>query len=53
MPTPNKGEKREDFVGRCISVLRHEGDKRDNRIVAGKCYGIYDNWKKKGGKKNG
>ena len=49
MPAPKKGEKRKDYVGRCISRLRHEGDNRDNRILAGQCYGMYDNAKKKGG----
>jgi hypothetical protein len=51
MPTPKAGENRGKFVSRCIQYLRHEGDNRPTRQVAGKCFGIYDNSKKKGGKK--
>ena len=53
MPTPKKGESRQSFVSRCISTLRHEGDERDNRIVSGQCFGMYDSWKKKQRKKGG
>lgn len=50
MPKPKAGEKRSKFVSRCIRAIRNEGDKRPTRQVAGKCFGIYDTWKKKGGR---
>jgi len=53
MPSPKKGESRSKFVSRCISTIRHEGDKRPTREVAGQCFGMYDHAGKKGGKKNG
>lgn len=53
MPTPSKGESRSKFASRCIATIRREGDKRPTREVAGQCFGMYDNWKKKQGKKGG
>lgn len=52
MPKPSKGETRSKFVSRCISHIRgKEGDKAPTSEVAGKCFGIYDHWKKKKGGK--
>ena len=52
MPTPNKGESRNDFASRCISVVMKQEKRFPNtpegrKKAAGRCYGIYDNWKKK------
>lgn len=47
MPTPTKGETRKKFVSRCIPILKKEDPEISNEHAAGKCYGIYDNWKKK------
>jgi len=48
MPKPVKGEKKQHFVSRCVSYLHHvEGVKDDDHAIA-KCYGIYEQWKKKG-----
>jgi len=47
MPTPKKGESRNDFVSRCIRQLRREG-KHEQKAIVGKCEGIFDyNIKKK------
>ncbi len=45
MPTPSKGESREDFVGRCIPILKKEG--RDQKQSVAICYSMYDQHKKK------
>ncbi|MFA5377534.1 MAG: hypothetical protein WC455_17415 [Dehalococcoidia bacterium] len=47
MPTPNKNESRQDFVSRCVSVLKHEDPERPTNECLGQCYGMYDSWKKK------
>jgi len=46
MPRPQKGESRNDFVGRCIRVLRREGKHKQDEIV-GKCEGMFDFYAKK------
>lgn len=47
MPTPAKGESRQKFVSRCIPIVKKENSDLTNEQAAGRCYGIYDNWKKK------
>lgn len=41
LPTPKKGEKRNDFVSRCVSILSHknEGDSTDQRVAI--CHSQY------------
>lgn len=39
MPTPNKGESRNDFVARCVPIVMGEG--ADQEAAVGKCEGIY------------
>lgn len=53
MPKPKKGEKKQDYVSRCIPEVIGEG--KPPKEAAGKCYGMYDFYKKKkkkGKKKN-
>lgn len=40
MPKPKGGEKEEDFIGRCVSEIIHEG-KLTQEQALGKCYGIW------------
>ncbi len=48
MPTPTKGEDKEHYIGRCIRIVRREGKHKDMKAVAGKCYGMWDFYSKKG-----
>ena len=53
MPKPSKGESKKDYVSRCIPIVIGEG--KPPKEAAGKCYGMYDYYKKKkkkGKKKN-
>ncbi len=47
MPTPRKGESKQAFTSRCISVVKKEDPSISNEHAAGKCHGIYDSWKNK------
>lgn len=38
---PKGGEKKSEFVSRCIRTARHEGKSQDE--AAGMCYGIWEN----------
>lgn len=49
MPTPRKGQTRQEFMNMCIPVVMKEDGHKDSKKAAGKCGGIYDNWKKKHG----
>lgn len=46
MPTPNKDEKRNDFVARCVPMLMKEGKKQKQAV--GACEGIYNSHKRGG-----
>ena len=50
MPEPKTGEKRQDFANRCIPYIINEfkakGEKITPEQASGRCFGIYDNWKK-------
>jgi len=50
MPKPSKGEKKKDYISRCIPIVIGEG--KPPKEAAGKCYGMYNFYKKKKGKKN-
>lgn len=52
MPKPKKGESKKKYVARCIPEVIGEG--KPPKEAAGKCYGMYDFYKrkKKKGKKN-
>lgn len=57
MPKPKKGEKKQDYVSRCIPEVIGEG--KPPKEAAGKCYGMFDYYskssnknRKKKGKKN-
>jgi len=49
MPKPSKGESKKDYVSRCIPMVIGEG--KPPKEAAGKCYGMYDFYKKKSKKK--
>lgn len=49
MPKPSKGESKKDYVSRCIPIVIGEG--KPPKEAAGKCYGMYDFYKKKSKKK--
>lgn len=43
MPTPNKTETKENFIGRCIPMMIHEGRKRDQAVAI--CHSLWKNKK--------
>jgi len=45
MPTPNKGETKDDFVKRCVPVVVREG--KDNKQAVAICTSIYENKEEK------
>ena len=45
MPKPRKREKKSKYISRCISDVRAEGTPQ--KAAVGKCYGMYDYYKKK------
>lgn len=45
MPVPNEGESEQDFVSRCIPILKKEG--KDQKQAEGECYGIFREHHKK------
>jgi len=49
MPIPKKGEKKKDYISRCIPEVIGEG--KPPKEAAGKCYGMFDYYKGKKGKK--
>ena len=40
MPTPSKGESKEDFIGRCIPILKDEGKEQDQAVAI--CYSMWE-----------
>jgi hypothetical protein len=49
MPTPREGESKKKFVSRCIAYLFDNEGETDRAHAAAKCYGMYDQWRKKHG----
>lgn len=47
MPTPRKGEKKADFIGRCMVHEETKDKYPDNSQRYAVCNGIYETWKKK------
>ena len=45
MPKPKKGEKKNKYISRCISAVRHEGTKQKQAV--GKCYGMWNTYSKR------
>ena len=45
MPKPKKGESKKKYVARCIPEVIGEG--KPPKEAAGKCYGMYDFYKRK------
>lgn len=42
MPTPNAGESQDDFLGRCIPIVMHEGTATDNSQAAAICHSLWE-----------
>lgn len=42
MPKPHKGEKKKDFISRCIPIVMDEGTAEDNKQAAAICYSFWD-----------
>lgn len=49
MPTPEPGEKRADFVQRCVAVVSREEPESKMKYRLAKCYGIFAQYQKKRG----
>ena len=47
MPTPKKGEKRSEFVSRCVSYVMHNEGIKDPKHAVAKCNGIWEQSKKR------
>ncbi len=41
MPTPRKGESRQDFVSRCIPIVMDEGTAKDQKQASAICYSLF------------
>ncbi len=41
MPDPIEGEKRGDYVSRCVQDLKHEDPNKPIKECLGKCYGMW------------
>lgn len=52
MPTPNKGEKKKDFIDRCIPIVIADGTAKDGSQANAICNSIWDESKKKKEKKS-
>ena len=44
MPKPRKGEKKNNYISRCIRKVRHEGTGQKQAV--GKCYGMWKYYSK-------
>ena len=44
MPNPRKGEKKDDYISRCIGVLINEGKEQDQAVAI--CNSMWDESKK-------
>lgn len=51
MPKPNPGEKRNDFVNRCVPIVTGEGRPQDQAIAI--CHSIFQQHKRKGAEDKG
>lgn len=45
LPSPNKGEKRSDFVSRCVSMLSNKGEGKDAKQRVAICHSQYQSAK--------
>ena len=50
MPKPATGEKRADFVQRCVAVVSREEPESKMKYRLAKCYGIFAEYEKTRGK---
>lgn len=44
MPRPNPGEKRSDYISRCIKQVREEEPGKPTKEIVGKCYGMWETY---------
>ena len=44
MPKPKKGEKKNHYISRCVSMVMGEGKTQDQAL--GQCYGMWKQYKK-------
>jgi hypothetical protein len=42
MPEPNKGESKNEYIGRCVSYVMHEDPSMEQGHALAKCYGMWD-----------
>ena len=49
MPTPNRGEKKKDFISRCIPIVLNESTTKDESQAAAICYSKWEDHKKSQG----
>lgn len=48
MPTPEPGEKRAEFIQRCVAYVAKEEPDSSMKERLGKCYGLWRAYEKKG-----
>jgi len=48
MPTPRKGERRSDFIKRCIPQVIDDGTAKDGSQATAVCHSIFTDSKKQG-----
>jgi len=41
MPTPRKGENKEDYISRCIPQVQEDGTAKDPKQAAAICYSMW------------
>lgn len=46
MPMPKTGEKRPDYISRCVQELKHETPDKPIKECLGKCYGMFKEYSK-------
>ncbi len=47
MPEPKKGEKKDDYIKRCIPQVLDEGTAKDRKQAAAICYSMFERKTKK------
>lgn len=45
MPKPKKGEKKSEYISRCVKEVMHEGKTQEQAL--GQCYGMWEHRKSK------
>ena len=47
MPEPREGESQQEFISRCIRVVKQENPEKTTEQAAGQCYGMWEQSKKR------